>query len=267
MAGLSKYVLWLWELSVAIQVVVCAVLLVKGNFRRVPIFTAYVISNICQALVGYFAYTRLGFTSRPAALIMWLSQSVPQVLRVLAISEVLHLILKPYRGIWALGWRVLVVAFVTVFSVALIGSGRNLSWIVLLADRGFHLAFGFALVACVLLVHYYLIPIHPVYKALLGGFCFYSCTVVLANTVGGMLFLRGNANFEMIWQLITGAAFAAVSTLWAVALRAPVPEPTRQEARPGATETYWEMSPQINERLRRLNELLGRWWKFEVTQQ
>jgi len=267
MAGLTKYVLFLWELSVAVQVVVCAVLLVRGNFRRVPIFTAYVISNICQALVAYVVYMRFGYTSRPAALIVWWSQCIPQVLRVLAISELLRLILKPYRGIWALGWRVLVVAFVAVFSVALVGSGGNLSWMVLRADRGFHLAFGFALVACVLLVHYYLIPIHPVYKALLGGFCFYSCTVVLANTVGGMLFLRGNASFQMIWQLVTVGAFAAVSALWAGALRRPLPEPAQQEARPGATEVYWEMSPRINERLRRLNAQLDGFWKPEATQQ
>jgi hypothetical protein len=199
-------------------------------------------------------------------LIVWWFQGIPQVLRVLAISEVLRLILKPYRGIWALGWRLLVVAFVAVFSVALIGSGRDLSWIVLLADRGFHLAFGSALVACVLLVHYYLIPIHPVYKTLLGGFCFYSCTAVLANTVCGQLFLRGNANSQMIWQLVTVGSFVAVSMVWAVALRNPLPESGQDEARPGATDAYWEVSPQINERLRRLNEMLGRWWKFEVTQ-
>src|SRR5215467_9284972 len=196
MASLTKYVQWLWELSIAIQVVVGVLLFLKGNFRRVPCFTAYVISNICQALVVYIAYVRFGYGSRLAALIAWWSQCIPQLLRVLAISEVLRLILKPYRGIWALGWRVLVIAFVGVFSIALVGSWRDLSRFVLLADRGFHLAFGFALVTCLLLVRYYLIPVSPAYKILLGGFCFYSCTVVLANTVGGLLFQRGNANFQ-----------------------------------------------------------------------
>lgn len=268
MAGLTKYVLWLWELSVAIQVVVCTVLFLKGNFRRVPFFTAYVIGNICQALVFYVAYTQLGYTSRSAALIAWWSQCIAQLLRVLAITEVLRLILKAYRGIWALGWRVLLLAFVAVFSVALIGSWRNLSWAVLLADRGFHLAFGAALVACVLLVHYYLIPIHPVYRALLGGFCFYSCMVVVANTVGGMLFAQGNPNFQMIWQLVTVGAFVVVVAVWAAVLGKPLPEPWQQVTpTPEAARTYWDMSPRINERLRRLNEQLDRFWKREVTQQ
>lgn len=268
MAGLAKDVQWLWEFSIAIQVAVCVLLFLKGNFRRVPVFTAYVISNIAQALVVYAAYMRFGYGSRSAALIAWWSQCVPQLLRVLAISEVLRLILKPYRGIWALGWRVLVLAFVAVFSIALVGSWRNLSWAVLVADRGFHLAFGVALVACVLLVHYYLIPIHPVYKVLLGGFCFYSCTVVLANTVGGILFVRGSRNFQMIWQLATMGAFVAVLAVWALALRKPLPGPAEQlAAAPDAERIYWDLSPRINERLRRLNDQLDHFWKHEAIQQ
>jgi len=265
MAGLTKYVQWVWGISVAVQAAVCVVLFLRGNFRRVPFFTAYLMSNVCQAVALYVVYYQFGYGSRTAALIAWWSQCIPQLLRVLAISEVLRLVLKPYRGIWGLGWRVLTFAFSVVFSVSLIGSWHELSWAVLVADRGFHLAFGVAVVACLLLAHYYLIPIHPVYKALLGGFCFYSCTVVLANTIGGILFLHGNANFQMIWQLVTMGAFVAVLAVWAVTLRTPLPEPTQREVSPETARTYWEMSPRINERLRLLNEQLDRFWKPEAT--
>src|ERR1051325_8668219 len=253
MAGLTKYVQWVWGISVAVQAAVCVVLFLRENFRRVPIFTAYLMSNVCQAVALYVVYYQFGYRSRSAALIAWWSQCIPQLLRVLAVSEVLRLVLKPYRGIWRLGWRVLALAFGLVFSVALIGSRHELSWAVLLADRGFHLAFGVALVACLLLVHYYSIPVHPAYRVLLGGFCFYSCTVVLANTIGAMLFLRGNANFQMIWQLVTMSAFVAVLAFWAVALRTPLPEPAQAEVSPETARAYWEMSPRINERLRLLN--------------
>lgn len=268
MASLTKYVQWLWELSIAMQVVVGVLLFLKGNFRRVPLFTAYVISNICQALVVYIAYVRFGYSSHAAALIAWWSQCVPQLLRVLAISEVLRLILKPYRGIWALGWRVLVVAFVAVFSFALMGSWQHLSWAILVADRGFHLAFGVALVACVVLVHYYSIPIHPVYKVLLGGFCFYSCTVVLANTLGGILFVRGSQNFQMIWQSLILGAFIIVVAVWTTVLGRPLPEPAEQLApQLEAERIYRDMSPRLNERLRQLNEQLDHFWKPEAIQQ
>lgn len=267
MAGLTKYVLWVWEISVAIQIVVCSVLFFKGNFRRLPLFTAYVLSNICQAVALYLIYGRFAFQSWAAVLLGWSSQCVPQLLRVLAISEILRLVLRPYRGIWGLGWRVLTVAFVVVFSFALIDSGRDPSWAIALADRGFHLAFGVAVVACLLLIHYYSVPIHPVYKALLGGFCFYSCTVVVADTIGRVLSLQGTSDFRTGWQLLTMGTFVAVLAVWAVALRTPLPEPAEQRDLPEAARTYWEMSPRINERLRMLNEHLDHFWHRGASQQ
>ncbi|HEY6943507.1 MAG TPA: hypothetical protein VI431_00100 [Candidatus Acidoferrum sp.] len=266
MAGLAKYVLWVWELSVAAQVVVCALLLVKRNFLRIPLFTAYIFSNIFQAAVLYRIYTRFGSRSWTVTVMAWSSQFVPELLRVLATTEVIRLILRPYRGIWALGWRVLAVAFAAVFSFALIDSWRNLFWAIALADRGFHLAFGIALVACLLLAHYYSIPIQPAYKALLGGLCFYSCTVVMANTIGRVLFLRGAGDFRTGWQLLTMGAFVAVLATWAVALRKPLPQPLQPELLPEAARTYWETSPRINARLRRLNEHLDHFWRPEATQ-
>jgi hypothetical protein len=266
MAGLAKYIQWLWLVSVALQVLVCTVLFLKGNYRRLPIFTAYVLSNICQAAALYLTYEVHGFRTEAAIVIGWSSQGATQVFRVLATTEVIRLILKPYRGIWGLGWRVLMAAFGVVFSVTLIDAGRGLQWTIGLADRGFHLAFGIALVACLLLVHYYRVPIHPVYKALLGGFCFYSCTAVLANTTGRFLFLRGYGDFGMGWQLVTMSAYMSVLLVWLVALRMPLPQPARGVILPEAERAYWEISPRINERLRALNERLDNFWNSEATQ-
>jgi len=265
MSGLAGLVRWVWGISAVAQVVLCGVLFMRGNFRKVPIFTSYVAANLVQAILLYIVYDRIGFDKQSVIMLAWLSQACIQILRAAATTEVLRIILKPYVGIWGLGWRVLAGAFGVVFVVALMESGRNLWWAIVLADRGFHLAFGIALVACLLLVHYYSIPIHPVFKALLGGFCFYSCTVVLANTLGGTLFVRGNGNFQTIWQLATMSAFVVVLLVWAVALRTPVPEPKQYVEPQEPHLLYWETSPQINERLRLLNEQLNSFWKPEVT--
>ena len=266
MAGLAKYIQWLWVFSVALQVLVCGVLFFRGNYRRLPIFTAYVLSNVCQAAALYVIYNLYGFRTEAAIRIGWSSQGATQLLRVLATTEVIRLILRPYRGIWGLGWRVLAMAFGVVFFIALIDSRRGLQWTIGLADRGFHLAFGIALVACLLVVRYYWVPIHPVYKALLGGFCFYSCTAVLANTVGRILYEKGYGDFGMGWQLVTMGAYMGVLPVWLVALYTPLPQPAQGLASPEAETAYWEMSPRINERLRVLNERLDGFWNPEVTQ-
>lgn len=265
MAGFAKYIQWLWAISVALQILVCSVLFFKGNYRRLPVFTVYVLSNICQAAALYVTYNIYGFRTEAGIAISWSFQGATQLLRVLATTEVIRLILRPYRGIWGLGWRVLAAAFGLVFFVTLIDSRRSLLWIIGLADRGFHLAFGIALVACLLLVHYYRVPIHPVYKALLGGFCFYSCTAILANTIGRVLFLKGYGDFGMGWQLVTMGAYMGVLLVWLVALRTPLPQPAQPVTSLEAERTYWELSPRINERLRALNERLDNFWKAEAT--
>jgi hypothetical protein len=158
-----------------------------------------------------------------------------------------------------------VVAFGAVFSYAVIGAGSNVAWAIVLADRGFHLAFAVALAACLLLVRHYSIPIHTAYRALLGGFCFYSCIVVLANTVGQTLFPRDLAHYQPIWQVATTVSFAVVQVVWAVALRKPLPAEEKQLALLPAA-LYQQISPQINQRLRLINEQLVEFWKPEATQ-
>ena len=267
MHGLANYVLWLWEFSVGTQVVVCALLFFKGNFRRIPLFTSYLISNILQAALVFAAYSRLGFLSRSAGLLAWMSQSVPQLLRVLAMTEMIRLILRPYRGIWGLGWRLLTIAFVSVFFYALLDSRNDIRWAIGLADRGFHLAFGVALVACLLLIRYYAIPIHSAYKTILAGFCFYSCTMVLANTIGRALLIRGISDFGTGWQLLSVGTFVVVLIVWGTVLRTPLPEPDPEVELQAAEGTYWELSPRINDRLRLLNNHLYRLWKAEAPRQ
>jgi hypothetical protein len=264
MAGLANSVLWVWGISVAVQAVVCFVLIFKGHFRKVPAFSAFVAANVCQAGLLYLVYSQFGFGSRTALVVSWSSQACILLLRILATMEVLHLVLGRYRGIWGLGWRVLAGTFGVLLLYAGIEAGRNVSWAIVLADRGFHLAFAVALVACLLLIRYYSIAVEPAYKVLLGGFCVYSCIVVLANTVGHWVLLRGFRNYQPIWQLTTLVTFVGVQVAWAVGLWKTAPV---QESQPAllTTSFYQQVSPQINERLSLLNEQLTQFWRPRAT--
>ncbi len=266
MAGLAQSVKWVWGIGVAIQVMVCGLLLFRGHFRKLPVFTTFLAANIFQAGLLYLVYMQFGLGSRTTLALAWVSEACILLLRTLATMEVLRLVLGPYRGIWGLGWRVLAVAFLAVLSYAAIEAGQNVSAAIGLADRGFRLAFAVALVACLLIVRYYSIPVGPPYKVLLGGFCVYSCTVVLANTIGHALFLRGFANIKPIWQLTTIAAFAGVQGAWAVGLWKAAPAMQVQPALL-TTSVYQQISPQINERLRLLNGQLSKFWGAKATEQ
>jgi hypothetical protein len=99
-----------------------------------------------------------------------------------------------------------------------------------------------------------------------GGFCVYSCTVVLENTVGYALTLRGVATVEPVWQFTKTVAYAVVAGTWALALWKSAPT---EESRPAllTTSLYRQISPQINERLYLLNEQLNRFWGPGATRQ
>jgi hypothetical protein len=265
MGGIDHAVQWIWAFSVAAQMAVCATLVFKGHFRKLPVFTAYIALNICQAGFLYVVYAYFGFRSHTTEVLAWWSAVSTLILRSLATTEVLRLVLNPYRGIWGLGWRVLAVAFGAVFFYAAIEAGRNIAWFLVLAERGLNLAFAIALVACLLLVRHYSISVYPAYKALLGGFCFYSCTFVLASIAAQTLFVRGLASYQPVWQVTTTVSFAVVQVVWAVALRKPLPAEENQHVLLPAS-IYQQLSPEINQRLRSLNEQLIQFWKPEATQ-
>ena len=62
-------------------------------------------------------------------------------------------------------------------------------------------------------------------------------------------------------------SFLGVVTVWAVALRKPLPVDKRKAPPPLSDSVYARLSPEINERLREINEKLLRLWKMEARPQ
>jgi hypothetical protein len=262
MGGMAPSTIVLWALSVLAQIAVFGFLVGQAHFRKLPAFTSYIALNLCQAVFLCCAYAHFGFASGTAVPLFWTSQAVTLLAQALATTEALHQVLRPYRGIWALGWRLLLIAFTAVLCYAAIQVRTDVQWAILAADRGFHFAFASALVACLLLVRYYRVPMHPVYKVLLGGFCFYTCLIVLKNTVFQALFSHffGRLpHYQEIWDAMTLLPFTIVNVVWAVALRKPLPTTPERLALLRAS-VYWQISPEVNRRLGLLNDQLSQFW-------
>jgi hypothetical protein len=265
MGALPLSSLCLWAFSIIAQLVVCALLLGKGHFRKLPIVTTYVSLNLFQAIFLFTIYLHLGFGAASVPVFFWSSQVITLAAQALATVELLHKVLNPYPGIWGLAWRLLALAFSAVICYSVIESGRNLSWLILVADRGFHFAFAVALVACLLLVRYYSIVVPSIYKVFLSGFCFYSCWVVLKNTVFQALFMHLShlSYYQQLWDAATLLPFIILQLSWAVALRNFLPVSAGQTALLPIS-VYQQISPAINFRLRLLNEQLSQLWKMET---
>jgi hypothetical protein len=255
----------IWACSASGQLVVLLLVLSKGNFRRIPFFTIYTILNLCQAAFVLALSFIPGIASGTFTTLAWISECVTLLAQALAATEILRLTLRPYAGIWGLAWRALAATSTLVVMLVVLTSqshGVLQAWFEI--NRGYHLTFATALMACLLLVRYYSIPVPSAYKLILGGFCINSCAEVLINTLIQILFHKGFAVHQAVWQFLTTLSFVVAVAIWAVALRRAFPAEVCKTANLSDSE-YQRISPEINEQLRLLNERLQQLWKMEAS--
>lgn len=267
MSSLPLYVLVLWALSALVQLIALILLFAKDSFRKLPFFTVYVALNLCQVAFLVVVYSVWGIDSKTGIVLAWYSECITLFAQALATTEILKATLRRYQGIWGLVWRAL--AFTSACVVVLVALAARGSWIDAKwfeLNRGYHLTFAAAVIACLLLVRYYSIQVPAAYKMILGGFCLYSCSEILIHTVLQSFVKKASSAYAPVWESSTTLSFLVVLFIWVAALWKPLPIEVRQAA-PPSDSIYKRLSPEINERLRELNEKLLRLWKLEVRPQ
>lgn len=254
-----------WAASFVVQLALFGILIVNRHFRRLPFFTAYVCLNLCQALFLYPVYRSYGQFSHTARLAGWCSESITLLARVFATVEILNLVLIAYRGIWGLAWRLLAATSVVVLVCVTVASWGKPETALLSADRGFHLIFAAALISCLALIRYYFIRVENAYKVLLVGFCFYSCVMVLLNTVFYDFLYQPHSPYASLWQILALFPYLMVLIVWGAALLPSLPAIQKQQPLP--TSMYGRISPEINLQLQAINRQLMNFFKIEEPQQ
>jgi hypothetical protein len=261
---LTLSVRWVWQCSIVAQVFVLFLLLFRKSFHKLTLFTVYVALNIGQAGFLLILYSLHGVHPATVRALAWETEAITLVAQALATAEVLGITLRPYPGIWGLGWRALtLISTLVVILVVAATKQAEPEARLFEINRGYHLVFACAVIACLLLVRYYSIPVARAYQLILGGFCFFSCMQVLINTVIEVLFQKRFLDLGPVWEFTTVSSFFIVQVVWAVGLWHPLPGENRQSPSPDSS-TYQRMLPAIDEQLRRINEKLARLWKLEA---
>jgi hypothetical protein len=263
---LSTIVECLWAATFLLQLALCALLVIRGYFRRLPFFTAYIALNLCQAVLLYAIYRYYGDKSMAAYIAGWLSEAITLAARLCATVELLRLVLMSYRGIWGMTWRLL--AFVCPLIIVLVGVFSPLEprAFVMQVDSGYHIVFAVALILCLGLLHYYPIRVEPVYKVLLSGFCWYSCAKILINTALQGYSYPQYLHYWSIWQTLALSSYLLVLILWGSVLSNPLP-PIQQQPELLPDSVYTDISPEINDQLQAINKRLTDFWKIEGPKQ
>lgn len=253
MAGISEYVLLVWALNVAVEVGLFVSLAWRKHYRNYPAFFSYICVDLLQALVLLPGYLRWGFSADFTERFAWGTQAIVIFARAWAIAEICWHLLGQYSGIWVLARRILLffASLVAFYSISTAGWQWNQT--VLRADLGLELTIGVVIVTLFLFARYYEIVADPALRVLAIGFLLFSCFTV----VNGAILQHKLKQYEDLWRFLEVLAFFASLSLWFSAFRKPLPVTASEPALlPG--DIYHTLAPEVNIRLRRLNEHLSK---------
>ncbi len=248
----SDYVLW--GLATFLELILCVLVVRRGLHRRLPFFTGYlVLLIVCDAL-HWWIYHRWGYGSWAGWYFSRTAQGVMFAARGLVVVELCRVSLRAYRGICALACRLLCAIALLLLVNATInarGHADHINAFVWAAERGLELAAAVVLLSLFLISRYYQIRIEHAPRVIAFGLCFYSLIQVLNNS----FMAEWLAHYVPWWNGTRLASFQVALAIWLLALRRPLPSPAPAPALL-PQEVYDELSPQMNYRLRVLNQRL-----------
>lgn len=248
----------LWGLTILLDGVLLVLLLYRKNHRVFPVFFLYILLNVLQgfALVGI--YLIWGFDSPVSKALGWGSQSIVLAARAVAVAQLCQRVLEEYRGIWALAKRLLVVTAAVVLLCSWAAARGSWQLALLNSDRGLELSIASVIVIFFVFTRYYGVPVEPAVRALAIGFFLLSCFFVLNDTI----LERMMYGYTTLWNLLGTLAFLASLLLWTWTLREWQPATTLEpDLLPRGI--YYAVAPEIDDRLRALNEHLGHFWNVD----
>ncbi len=244
----------LWGATTLLELILFILAVRRRLYLRLPFFTGYLALVLGRDTLLWWAYHTLGSGSRSVWYIAYITQGVMLLARGAAVAEVCCSSLRAYRGIWALTWRLLFGVALLLLLYAGLDAYGHAPWIssfLLVIERGLELAAAALLLSLLIISVYYGVRLGPVHKMVAVGLCFYSGIQVLNNT-----FMRQwLVQYFHWWNGIRVSSFLVALLIWLLALRKPLP------ARAPAPvllpqNVYDELSPQVNYRVRVLNERL-----------
>lgn len=261
MASINQVATLFWILNTILELLLLVLIFYRKSARILPFFTVYVALVLLQGGLVYLIYLQWDYGSVMAFRLSWGLQFAVTCARALSIAEVSRLILKRFRGIWGLAWRLLLGASILVVIVAAMSAAPKWDSVVLSLDRAVELGSAVVIVGLLVFARVYRVPRLPLPRVIALGFCLYSCFVVVNDT----LLAKYLDSYADVWSIFRGACYFASLGLWLTALWSEKPakeEQPRPLMLPAAI--YGTVAPQVNARLATLNHSLSQLWKAEA---
>jgi hypothetical protein len=243
-----------WIVAALLEFTVAVLALRHGLFRRLPIFTAYLISVVLVEIIRWSLISELGFASKAYFWCYWLTQAVLIGLRGMVVGEICCKVLGKNIGIWRLCRIILCgVAGILVANAAVAAwhNQNHVTALITILERDLELAILGTLIFAFMFTRYYIIRVDRLTAWISAGLVFYSA-VQVANHEFISVFRAG---FYPLYAQIVVNSFTICMLIWLAAVWKPVPAEAPATAMLGA-QAYGQVMPEMNLRLRELNSRL-----------
>ena len=240
--------------AAVLEISVVVLALRHGLFRRLPIFTAYLVSVVLVEIIRWSLISELGFASKAYFWCYWLTQAVLIGLRGMVVAEICCKVLGKNIGIWRLCRIILSGIAGILFANAAVAAWHNqnhVTTLITILERDLELAILGTLIFAFMFTRYYIIRVDRLIAWISSGLVFYSA-VQVADHEFISVFRTG---FYPLYAQIVVNSFAISMLIWLAAVWKPVPAEAPSTAMLGA-QAYGQVMPEVNLRLRELNSRL-----------
>ncbi len=225
-------------------------------YRQLVFFSIYiVVLNLYDAVNEWVSFLPL-FKTLVWNYVYWSAQFVFALLRLLTIAEISRRSLRGYPAVWGFAWRLMSAAAVILLAWttdSAIQNAHHMRKFIAVVGQRFEFMEAILLLLLLLLGVYYHVRISPLYRWILIGICIYSALLV-AN---GQFWLIKTGLGVLIFAYVRRAAFLVPLVMWTYAVwRWGAGSDAPPDLIPQAT--YDDLSPQIHDRLKDLNDKLNK---------
>lgn len=255
MASFSSIFQWTTEpLTLCLEWTLLFLSLKNKIYRQLKFFSAYILVLCVQEPVGLWISSLPWFRSTAWNNTYWSIQLCLSVLRLLTIAEISRRSLIAYPAVWNFGWRLLSFAAAILVSWTAFSAFRGRHYIrifVAVVGQRFETMQAVLLLLLLFLGVYYRVRISQLYRLILIGICIYSAIQIANNPL-----LLAKIPADSVFGYIRRGSFLIPMVIWTYAVwrwggtSSSPPDLISQEK-------YDDLSPQIHNRLRELNDKLA----------
>jgi hypothetical protein len=246
----------LWAFGAALKVLLCFLVFYRHLYRRLLLFSIYVVLLVAELAEVWSVYRIWGYSSSFAWYTAWCGVGVLLLARGLAVTELCWTSVRNYPAIWSLVRKVLVLVAVLVLLYAGSTAYQNKTPLVaffVTAERGSEISILAILVALLAFGLRYNIALGPVERSIVLGLGFYSALQVVNDSFMDQWMTR---HFHW-WNSARVISFDIALMMWLVPLRKGLPPPSKAPAL--LTEDAAEhLLRQVLERMREVTDELKR---------